>query len=555
LLGGTGPTSDINDLTRALEAWRDVLGPNNVLTDPTSLSTAETATFITTQKVPAIIRPGTREEVCECVRVANEHGVPIYPVSTGKNWAYGSRVPPQSGCVLMELHRLNRIVDYDERLAYVSLEPGVTFRQLYRFLRERKSNLMLSVIGSTPDSSPVGNALERGAGSGPYADRAAHVCGFEVVLPTGDVVHTGFGRFPGAKTAKLHRWGVGPYLDGLFAQSNLGIVTEMTMWLAPRPDYFQSCFFGVDDESLLEGLIDALQSLMLRGIFRAGLTVRNDFNVLCRMQQYPWEALEGGTPMPPELLERMRKGFWRDAWWSSLWAGWAELHHASREQGLDERKIIEEALADKVDRLAFVDEAGVAFSRWVRGDEKAAARYFDVGEGASLGVPGDENIRSTYWRKKTPIPEEMDPDRDRCGVIFCVPTVPFEGRHVTAALDIIQETISKYSFEPILIVGCISERVVYINVDITYDRDVAGEDERALACHGEMLRRLIGAGYVPYRLGIESVRLLPEPEDGTGRLLHALKKTLDPNNILAPGRYGLGAEDRTREETDARERG
>ena len=136
-----------------------------------------------------------------------------------------------------------------------------------------------------------------------------------------------------------------------------------------------------------------------------------------------------------------------------------------------------------------------------------------------------------------------------------MPTVPFEGRHVTAALGIIQQTISRYSFEPILIVGCISERVVYINVDITYDRDVAGEDERAMACHDEMLGRLIGAGYIPYRLGIESVRLLPEPEDGTGRLLHALKKTLDPNNILAPGRYGLGAEDRTREETDARERG
>ena len=129
------------------------------------------------------------------------------------------------------------------------------------------------------------------------------------------------------------------------------------------------------------------------------------------------------------------------------------------------------------------------------------------------------------------------------------------GRHVVAALGIIQETISRYSFEPILIVGCISKRVIYINVDITYDRDVAGEDERALACHDALLGRLIGAGYIPYRLSIESVRLLPEPEDGTGRLLQALKKTLDPNNILAPGRYGLGAEHRRREETDARERG
>jgi 4-cresol dehydrogenase (hydroxylating) len=163
----------MNNPRRALEAWRSIVGPEHVLTDAATLSAAGSATFATANLVPAIIRPGTREEVRACVRVANEHRVPIYPVSTGKNWGYGSRVPARDGCVLMELHRLNRITDYDERLAYVTVEPGVTFRQLYEFLREKGSNLMLSVTGSTPDSSPVGNALERGAGSGPYADRAA----------------------------------------------------------------------------------------------------------------------------------------------------------------------------------------------------------------------------------------------------------------------------------------------------------------------------------------------------------------------------------------------
>src|SRR5215211_6971502 len=138
-------------MARALDAWREILGPEHVLTDAATLSSAERATFLTTRRVPAVIRPGSREEVQECVRVANEHKVPIYPVSTGKNWAYGSRVPTQSGCVLMELYRLNKIVDYSEKLAYVTVEPGVTFRQLHEFLRERNSDLMLSTTGSTPD--------------------------------------------------------------------------------------------------------------------------------------------------------------------------------------------------------------------------------------------------------------------------------------------------------------------------------------------------------------------------------------------------------------------
>jgi 4-cresol dehydrogenase (hydroxylating) flavoprotein subunit len=70
-----------------------------------------------------------------------------------------------------------------------------------------------------------------------------------------------------------------------------------------------------------------------------------------------------------------------------------------------------------------------------------------------------------------------------------------------------------------------------------------------------MLGRLIESGYLPYRLGIQSAGLLPDPDDDTGRLLGALKKTFDPHNILAPGRYGKGAEGRSREEIHARERG
>lgn len=279
---------------------------------------------------------------------------------------------------------------------------------------------MVSVTGSSPGSSLLGNALERGAGTGPYADRAAYVCGFDVVLPTGEFARIGFGGFPEAKAAKPHRWGVGPYLDGLFAQSNLGIVTGMTMWLAPRPNYFQSCFFGIDDDSRLEGVIEALRPLQMQGMFRAGLTIRNDYNVLSRMQQYPWEALDGETPLPPEMLQMIRKSFWRDAWWSSLWIGWIESYSASRELGLAERTTIERTLYEKVDRLVFVDDEDVVFARWEEGGNRKAAGHFapperrpeDRTESAALGVPDESNLYSTYWRKKTPPPPE-NLDRDR----------------------------------------------------------------------------------------------------------------------------------------------
>src|ERR1700760_348127 len=89
------------------------------------LREAETATFSTRQTIPFILRPHSREEVQECLREANRTGIPVYPVSSGKNWGYGSRVPPVDHCALLDLSALNRILDYNERLGYVTVEPGV----------------------------------------------------------------------------------------------------------------------------------------------------------------------------------------------------------------------------------------------------------------------------------------------------------------------------------------------------------------------------------------------------------------------------------------------
>ena len=207
----------------ALTAWSTVLGPDNVVTEAPALRAAETGTFLSTHRIPAIIRPGSRQEVQECLRIANRCDTPVYPISSGRNWGYGSRMPPADGCVLMDLGRMNRIVDFSESLAYVTVEPGVTQAQLFAFLAERGSNLWMDATGASPQCSLIGNTVDRGFGHTPYGDHIAHVCGLEVVLPTGDVVETGFARFPSAQAAPVYRWGVGPALDGLFSQSNYGI--------------------------------------------------------------------------------------------------------------------------------------------------------------------------------------------------------------------------------------------------------------------------------------------------------------------------------------------
>ena len=137
-------------LASAVTEWRSTLGPGHVECDEKILDGASTATFLTQSRVRAILRPGTRSEVQECVRTANRFGVPVYPVSSGKNWGYGSRVPAQDG-VLLDLARLNRIVDFDEELAYVTIEPGVTAATASPVSPRRgMSNLWMDATGSEP---------------------------------------------------------------------------------------------------------------------------------------------------------------------------------------------------------------------------------------------------------------------------------------------------------------------------------------------------------------------------------------------------------------------
>ena len=85
------------DLSRAIQEWSAIVGADHVITDRAALGAAEAATFRTTAKIPLIVRPADRQQVQGCLRVANANRVPVYPISSGRNWGYGSRVPAADG--------------------------------------------------------------------------------------------------------------------------------------------------------------------------------------------------------------------------------------------------------------------------------------------------------------------------------------------------------------------------------------------------------------------------------------------------------------------------
>lgn len=529
-----------NELAAAIDHWTKTLGSEFVQTDTRSLTAAETATFATHHRILAILRPADREQVRECLEIANRFRRPLYPISSGKNWGYGSRVPPHDGCALLDLSRLNRILDFNEALAYVTVEPGVTQRQLYRFLTDRKSRLWMDATGSSPECSVIGNAMERGFGHTPYGDHFAHVCGLEIVLPSGEFIHTGSARFPGSLTAPVSRWGVGPSLDGLFSQSNLGVVTRMTVWLMPAPEKFEAFFIRCDRAEDLPLLVDGLRELRMQEVLRSSLHIGNDYKVLAGIRQYPWEETNGKTPLSGEQMAVFRKTLSFGQWNASgaLYGTSAQIREAKR--------LIREAFRGTNGTLKFLNPRTLAMAKRFSG----AFRMFkgwDISRAISLvepvlglmrGVPTTHSLGSAYWRKRAPVPADPDPDRDGCGLLWYAPVSPAEGRRVAELATLASETLLAFGFEPMISLTMLTARTVSCVISISYDRHIPQQDEQAMACYDELARRCTRGGYYPYRLGIQSMGQ-PETPDSYSELIKRLKAAVDPNGILAPNRYEL----------------
>ena len=80
----------------------------------------------------AAVAPDTVEQVQKVMRIANTFKVPMFPISTGKNLGYGGSAPNLSGSVVLDLKRMNRVLEVDDKRHFALVEPGVSYFDLYR---------------------------------------------------------------------------------------------------------------------------------------------------------------------------------------------------------------------------------------------------------------------------------------------------------------------------------------------------------------------------------------------------------------------------------------
>lgn len=528
-----------NPLESAIAEWTATIGLTGI--DGLSGTGFGPCTTGAERYVPLVLRPETADQIPQILQISRKWKVGIYPISTGRNWGYGSANPVDDGCVLLDLSNLDRITDFDPALGVVTVEPGVTQEKLRAFLDGQNADYLVPVTGAGPSCSLMGNALDRGYGITPITDHFAAVTALEAVLPDGKLYRTPLTELGGGEVDRLFKWGVGPYLDGLFTQGNFGVVVRMTIALAPKPESVTAFFFSVKDDKMLEKLVPAVRQVLrtLSGNV-AAINLLNRQRMLSMMVPFPADKASDGV-LPASEVEILSR-----AHGIHTWNGVGAIY-ASREVAKAARRTLRRLLGPVTDRLIFVDARKVALARRLahllpRKPATRLTRLVETLDGAldiMNGRPNDVALSLAYWRSGR-FPEAgtpKNPARDGCGLIWYAPLVPIRGEDARRYVEMIERICPEYGINPLITLTTINDRCFDSTVPLLFDRGDENATRRANACYTALLKAGQEEGFLPYRLNIDNMATMNENDSVSSALATQLKTAIDPHHLLSPGRY------------------
>jgi 4-cresol dehydrogenase (hydroxylating) len=523
----------------AVQTFTSILGSQGVDVSQATLDRYSRSTGFSSIRPQAVIYPKSTEQVQDVVRAAGRFHVSVYPISRGHNWGYGDACPPTESQFVIDLSQMNRIVEVNTRLSYAVIEAGVTQGQLFRYFQEHDIPLWMDCTGAGSQASIVGNALERGFGHTCYGDHVANICGMKIVLPNGRVLETGMGRYSPSNSRYVYPHGVGPSLDGLFVQSNLGIVTQIGLWLMPRPDAYSAFFIRTDDASSLEPLIERLSAMRQRGLIRSTVHIANDLRVLSARIGYPWERANNRTPLPADLRNDLRQEHRLGAWNA------AGAIYGDRRTVKAARKSIK--LGMRPFAVRFVNERRMKFAAFV----SRALGFTSAGRGLAdllesmrpnyellQGRPTDAPLKGATWRVRQERPRHPSDPRDvHAGVAYVSPVLPATGDAAKEAVDIISPIYDRYGFDALITFTMINERALICVTNVAFDVRSGDDIDDAAKCYREMSEALLSAGHVPYRTGPDGFEMIRDDSSTFWQVVRSIKLALDPGRIISPGRY------------------
>jgi glycolate oxidase len=238
----------------------------------------------------AVVLPQSAEQVSEVVKLANRHRIPVVPRAGGTGLTDGA-VPLRHG-IMVDVKLMNRILELDLQDRTVTVQPGINMLKLNEELKKHGV-----IYPDNPASYPCSLVGGRIGTSGwsligaRYGHTRDLVVSFQIVLPTGELIEVGDG---GGR--KVRKSSTGYQLKHLFMghQGTLGIVTEATLELVPRPEAEFSAFFSYPDYMTAWHSTGALAKSGIATL--AGVVIFDE-----RKLDYLRRDDEAYIPQPPEV--------------------------------------------------------------------------------------------------------------------------------------------------------------------------------------------------------------------------------------------------------------
>jgi FAD/FMN-containing dehydrogenase len=458
-----------------LKRFIEIVGAKHAVTDP-----AEQESYLVEDRglyrghTPVVLRPGSVSEVAAILRLATETATPIVPQG-GNTGLVGGQVP-HSGEILLSLKRLDRIREVDATSNTITCEAGAILAKV-QDAAARVDRLFPLSLGAEGSCTIGGNLSTNAGGTGALAYGVARdlVLGLEAVLPDGRVWHG---------LNKLKKDNTGYDLKDLFigAEGTLGVITAAVLKLFPRPRTVETAFIGLTSPRAAVGLLNLVQE-------RTGGAATSFELIKALALEF---ALRHGHGVRDPLATKHP--------WYVL------LQLSSQNTGL--RGIMEEMLAAAAER-GLIEDAAIAESL-----EQAKA----------------------FWRIREILPEVQKPEGGSVKHDVSVPIalIPEFLEQADAAVEKVVPGARPVPF------GHAGDGNIHYNISQPLGVDkaqfLARWDEVNAAVHA-VVTRLGGSISAEHGIGVMKRDLLPGVKDPVALdLMRTLKRTLDPSNILNPGK-------------------
>jgi FAD/FMN-containing dehydrogenase len=478
------------------EGLLKLIGSEGFSDDPEVLKAYSTDASLVAPGVPNyVVKPQKTEDVAKVIRFANEHSIPVVPVSSGAHF-YGTTIPKQGGIVL-DLTKMNQILEIDELNRRVRVEVGVNWEQLTSELGKKGFRMIMPLLPH-PLRSVVTDYLEREVPTNTVYDYGEPLQSMEVVWPTGEVFRTGSASvtgYPDSPSKGANPSGPGldfyRFLQG--AQGTMGVVTWANLKIEYLPKIDKILFAPVHD---LNYAIEFLYRILRIRIGQECLLLNNINLATIIADDWSRDSEELRASLPPWTLILVISGFQRRP----------EEKIEYEEHTLDEILRNEFPEIRLADNLAALPNLGKVLLPMLR-------------------KPWPE--QDTYWKNRY---------KRGCQSLFFITKPAWVSKFISQV-----EGIAVKHDYPIGDIGGYLQpiehnRACHLEFNFFYDPASSSEAERVRSLYSEATHALLSEGALftrPY--GEEVTRLVYQRAADYTMALRRVKRIFDPNNIMNPG--------------------